>query len=549
MTPTIASTARSHFITLTIDNVQPLPALTQPTVHFGTRSCDVKSTTYTAAVTPAVAGTLEITCRLGRAEPESEWLVSVPPVVYIPRVGHADPQHFQLVVGLFVSSVSSHTGSMLGGNELVIEGRGFGAVASQITVTLLNATNLEQEIVACVPRLVTHTSIHCVIGMELSLLRDTRAYIYVNALSFYSDSDVGFGAPCRYTVCRYRFMRARTPVITSVAVSDPVTNTGTLTLTGVGLESPLQVSLGAHVCPIVTHASSTTVVCQLPVAPADDVDVMVVVASMGMARSSATHRFPLILDSVAPTVGSVAGGLLVTVSGQGFHPNASVTTATFGGVNATFVSATPSSLTVLTPALPSALSGAETVALQVTVLHTRRVMLDPAVSFYGTSATTLRRRVLSRIYSRPSQPESQEATASTASLPLQLSPLAHRGSRRLDSITSTGGATAGSIAGAFTFNPSIDYTPTIATVSPTSGWAGAVVTITGQGFRSSQDSSHVFIGGAPCTVSAWSDASITCTVGDAAAGVQNVMVTVELKGLAYAATAVVFTSNLEVRRV
>src|SRR4029077_1663623 len=69
-------------------------------------------------------------------------------------------------------------------------------------------------------------------------------------------------------------------------------------------------------------------------------------------------------------------------------------------------------------------------------------------------------------------------------------------------------------------------TPTITSVSPTSGAVGATVTITGTNFGTSQGSSTVSFGGtAATTFSGWSATSIGVTV-PAGASTGNVVVTV-----------------------
>ncbi|MGA7830234.1 MAG: cellulose binding domain-containing protein [Terracidiphilus sp.] len=68
--------------------------------------------------------------------------------------------------------------------------------------------------------------------------------------------------------------------------------------------------------------------------------------------------------------------------------------------------------------------------------------------------------------------------------------------------------------------------PTISSLSPTSGAAGASVTISGTNFGASQGSSTVSFGGSLATVSSWSNTSITVTVPSIAAGAVNVTVNV-----------------------
>src|SRR5580765_4127491 len=69
-------------------------------------------------------------------------------------------------------------------------------------------------------------------------------------------------------------------------------------------------------------------------------------------------------------------------------------------------------------------------------------------------------------------------------------------------------------------------TPQITQVSPASGSAGTLVTITGSSFGTSQGTGSVSIGGVAATIGTWSDIQITATVGTGApTGSGNVVVT------------------------
>ncbi len=61
------------------------------------------------------------------------------------------------------------------------------------------------------------------------------------------------------------------------------------------------------------------------------------------------------------------------------------------------------------------------------------------------------------------------------------------------------------------------YSPTIASIDPTSGLAGTSVTITGSGFGAAQGSGQVSLGSTSGIVTSWTDGQIVATVGAAAA--------------------------------
>ncbi len=86
-----------------------------------------------------------------------------------------------------------------------------------------------------------------------------------------------------------------------------------------------------------------------PVAPAGQVDVMVVTQQNGMAAGTFTYTFPLVLSTLSSSSSSIAGGLTVTLTGQGFGNGPQNTTVSVGGVPATVLSSTSSSVVFITP--------------------------------------------------------------------------------------------------------------------------------------------------------------------------------------------------------
>jgi hypothetical protein len=71
----------------------------------------------------------------------------------------------------------------------------------------------------------------------------------------------------------------------------------------------------------------------------------------------------------------------------------------------------------------------------------------------------------------------------------------------------------------------IPSVPHIISISPTSGPAGTLVTITGSNFGSTQSSSTITFGATPATVSSWSDTQIKAIVPSLSAGTYDVVVT------------------------
>jgi len=91
-------------------------------------------------------------------------------------------------------------------------------------------------------------------------------------------------------------------------------------------------------------------------------------------------------------------------------------------------------------------------------------------------------------------------------------------------VTATLGNIQASTLVTSTTNPPPPVTPSISTVSPTSGQAGTQVTISGTGFGSAQSTGSVVLGTAVGTVLSWSDSQITATVSPiSASGIAQVV--------------------------
>ena len=76
-----------------------------------------------------------------------------------------------------------------------------------------------------------------------------------------------------------------------------------------------------------------------------------------------------------------------------------------------------------------------------------------------------------------------------------------------------------------------DDTPTIASVSPSSGGADDSITITGTNFGADASALNVTIGGVECTSASFSGSDITCTAGVKSTGTYAVQVLVDGQGL------------------
>lgn len=99
----------------------------------------------------------------------------------------------------------------------------------------------------------------------------------------------------------------------------------------------------------------------------------------------------------------------------------------------------------------------------------------------------------------------------------------------------------------FIFSPST--TPTLSSVSPTSGSFGTELSLTGSGFKPNKSDVTVTIGGKTCSVTKSASSHITCTVGQLVGGQHEVAVQVNNEGFASSSGKVIFTYVVTINSV
>lgn len=142
------------------------------------------------------------------------------------------------------------------------------------------------------------------------------------------------------------------PVISTITPAlGPAAGGSSVTITGTGFLAGAQVTLGGSAA-VVTAPSATTIVATTPAHPAGTVDV--VVTNPGGASATLSNGFTFIgpptLTSISPLSGPSLGGTTVTVAGTNFVTGTAVT---IGGVAASIVSVSSTSITVTTSARPA----------------------------------------------------------------------------------------------------------------------------------------------------------------------------------------------------
>ena len=309
---------------------------------------------------------------------------------------------------------------------------------------------------------------------------------------------------------------------TSGAVGASVTITGTNFGSTQGTST---VTFNGTTATTISSWSATSIVAKVPTG-ATTGNVVVTVGGVASNGSSFTVLATPTITSLSPTSGAV--GASVTITGTNFGSTQGTSTVTFNGTTATTISSwsatsivakvptgattgnvvvtvggvasNGSSFTVLaTPTITSLspTSGAVGASMTITGTNFGSTQGTSTVTFNGTTATTI---------------SSWSATSIVVPVPA--------GATTGNVVVTVGGvASNGS-------NFTVLATPTISSLSPTSGAVGASVTITGTNFGSTQGTSTVtFNGTTATTISSWSATSIVAKVPTGAA-TGNVVVTV-----------------------
>ena len=385
-----------------------------------------------------------------------------------------------LDAGYRVDTIFPSAGSLAGGTTIVFSGAGFAANANQIEPAFAFTDNWGYDwVLPCVMASIAAdgTNASCVLGSVPGWQMGTaNATSTVSGALIFKINNVT--APCAPATngCGYTQDMAHTPVVTAT-----VFDATHAYITGSNLGAPGAASVlfgGVFPCGPSTPINASTIACVLPAAIAGNYQLSLSVAPLGAGRITANYSFPLSLaGGLAPSSGSAEGGSTLTITGAGFATDDITRNVVAFGSSGRYglvIAATPSSLTLLSPASPST-TGSASAHVDVTV------------------------------YVQPPSGASGDALPVFATLPA-----------------------------AFTYDASTAYTPTLSSISPASGALGTAITLRGSGFTSVNGSGSltVVIGGEPCSGLVFNDTVITCTLGPSPGGSHRVMVTIDGKGLA-----------------
>lgn len=243
-----------------------------------------------------------------------------------------------------VVNVSTLGGSAAGGHLLVVSGRGF-------------SINLKRNVVlldTAMCTVVTATTTTLMVRTPANTRTDSLP-ITVHIL----DSTLSSRMASAQFSGGYLYGTSNTPTLLSIA---PTTATKgvTITITGTrfgdAMSSGSAITIGLATCSVSTW-TSTQITCVLGDTPSGKHVPLVLIGTMGLAKSSNIFlTVPLVLTSSSISVAGAGGGTLTTLEGSGFATSfaqGSTNKVTVCGYPAKVVNSTFSSLSFITPAIPT----------------------------------------------------------------------------------------------------------------------------------------------------------------------------------------------------
>ena len=285
-----------------------------------------------------------------------------------------------------------------------------------------------------------------------------------------------------------------------------------------------------------TSWSATSIVVPVP-SGATTGNVVVTVGGVPSNGVSFTVTATPSITTLSPTSGPV--GTSMTITGANFGTTQGTSTVTFNGTAATPTSWSATSIVVPVPSgattgnVVVTVGGVPSNGVSFTVTATPSITtLSPSSGPVGTSVTitganfgTTQGTSTVTFNGTPATPTSWSATSIVVPLP--------SGATTGNVVVTVGTAASNGVS--FT----VTATPSITTLSPSSGPVGTSVTITGANFGATQGTSTVTFNGATATATNWSATSIVVPVPSGAT-TGNVVVTV----VALASNGVSFTVSV-----
>ena len=314
------------------------------------------------------------------------------------------------------------------------------------------------------------------------------------------------------------------PTITMVSPNSGAPGTN-VTITGTNFgatQGTSTVTFGGTVA-TTTNWSATSIAVTVPVSATTGV---VVVTVGGLESNGVAFTVPApTITNITPTSG--LAGAAVTITGMNFGTTQGASTVKFNGTTAAVTSWSNTSIAVTVPSGAATGNVVVTVGTQasngvsftvttpaptITTLNPTSGAVGSSVVIIGTNFGATQGTGTVKFNGTAATATAWSATSITATVPT--------GASTGNVVVTVNGQASNGVA--FTVSTPA---PMITSLSPTSGVAGAAVTITGTNFGATQGTSTVKFDGTTATVTSWSNTSIAVTVPSGAA-TGNVVVTV-----------------------
>jgi hypothetical protein len=245
------------------------------------------------------------------------------PVVYINNIGFAaiDPSLTPVVVSLSLTSVTNPSGGVNGGYSATIIGTGFPADISTINFTLCN----QQASISSL------TNIQAIVNVPQCGTTAVTQNIVANFNSLTSNN-----LPFSYTTTSSAVtITAISPTSWSPVLKGVLNITGTSFGTNASLLTTYLTNGSGNVYQMkILNLTDTFLQVGIPGGLPGNFNVSVIKSGFGNAiavpETANDFVYEVVVDSISPTNGSIAGGTLITITGRNFVADTLDTMVTIG---------------------------------------------------------------------------------------------------------------------------------------------------------------------------------------------------------------------------
>ncbi|XP_069815730.1 fibrocystin-L-like [Dendropsophus ebraccatus] len=328
--------------------------------------------------------------------------------------------------------------------------------------------------------------------------------------------------------CDYTWDRKQTPTIYSIKTAISGEN-DLLVINGTGFSNQVSndtsnVKIGDLACTILA-ITDTEIKCQVPKASAGTFPITVYISGLGYAVSyggNLTFTYQIIVSSITPTSGSLAGGTLVTIYGSGFSNNSTVE---LGGKKCSVVFANLTAINCITPA--GAAGSADVVIFAngfsktLPNVFSFTSSLVPTITGINPNTSSVLGNITLTISGSGFQDQSVDNAVSLGNKPCQLQEWTPTKITCLLPALPPGKYTVlvkvgnlGFAVSSMANEPSVEYILEVNSIVPQYGslYGGSRVTLIGSGFSDVPSDNEVKIGSLPCKVSVSSANKLICVI-------------------------------------